>query len=96
MQYLLTAYDGTGDDVLKRRMDARVEHLERIAVLKKNGEFLFGGAILDMNGKMIGSVILFEFPDRETLDKRLEDEPYIRKSVWEKIDIVPFRLAKTD
>jgi len=94
MQFLLTAYDGTDKDAPERRLKVRPEHLEKIEILRKTGEFLFGGAILDDNGQMIGSMIVYEFPDRKALDERLKDEPYIYGKVWEKISIVPFRLAK--
>jgi uncharacterized protein len=94
MQFLLTAYDGTDTEAPGRRMSARPKHLENIRILKEAGEFLFGGAILDDNGNMIGSAIVYEFPDRKTLDNRLKDEPYIIAGVWKKMEIVPFRLAK--
>ena len=93
MQFLLVAFDGTDHEALERRMKARPRHLENVAVLKKRGEFLLGGAILDDQGKMIGSMIVYEFPDRALLDKCLENEPYIINKVWEKIDIRPYRLA---
>ncbi len=93
MQFLLVAFDGTDNEALERRMKARPGHLENVAVLKKRGEFLLGGAILDDEGKMIGSMIIYEFPNRALLDKCLENEPYIIKGVWEKIDIRPYRLA---
>ncbi len=93
MQFLLTAYDDTDADALKRRMDSRPEHLSNIAGLKRKGEFLFGGAILDEDGKMIGSMIVYECADRKTLDERLRDEPYISCGVWKSVSIVPFRLA---
>ena len=93
MQFLLVAHDGTDLDAHKRRMAVRPEHLRKIKSLKDNGEFLFGGAILDNRGNMIGSMILYEMPDRKTLDERLKDEPYIYGNVWEKIEIVSFRLA---
>jgi hypothetical protein len=93
MQFLLTAYDGTDSGAQERRMKVRPTHLEKIEILKKSGEFLFGGAILDDNGQMIGSMIVYEFPDRQTLDEKLKDEPYIYGKVWEKITIVPFRRA---
>ena len=96
MQFLLVAFDGTDDESLERRMKARPGHLENVAVLKKRGEFLLGGAILDDKGKMIGSMIIYEFPDRALLDKCLENEPYIIHGVWEKIDIRPFRLAQIE
>lgn len=96
MQFLLIAYDGTDTGALDRRMKARPEHLEKIAVLKKRGEFLLGGAILDDMGKMIGSMIVYEFPDRAALDERLKEEPYVVQGVWEKIEIKPYRLAKIE
>jgi uncharacterized protein len=96
MQFLLLAYDGTDSAAPERRLKVRQEHLDKISNLKKNGEFLFGGAILNDEGKMIGSMILYEFPDRETLDERIKDEPYITTRVWEKIEIKPFRLAKIE
>jgi len=90
------AYDGTDPDALNRRMAARPEHLEKVAGLKKNGEFLLGGAILNDEGKMIGSMIVYEFPDRKSLEERLKEEPYITGDVWQKIEIKPFRLARID
>ncbi|HLN20745.1 MAG TPA: YciI family protein [Bacteroidales bacterium] len=94
MQFLLIAYDGTDSGALDRRMKSREKHLERIDVLKKSGNFIFGGAILDDSGKMIGSTIVYEFPDRQALDEVLKTEPYITGNVWEKITIHPYRLAK--
>jgi uncharacterized protein YciI len=93
MQFLLVAYDGTDPGAFERRMNSRSEHLEKIALVKKAGRFLCGGAILDDKGKMIGSMILYEAENREELDKMLENEPYIYNKVWEKIDIRPFRMA---
>jgi len=94
MQYLLIAYDGTDGEALGRRMRVRGEHLEKIEVLKSRGEFIAGGAILDDSGKMIGSMIVYEYPDRFSLDKMLKDEPYYTKDVWKKVEIQPFRLAQ--
>jgi uncharacterized protein len=96
MQFLLLAFDSIDNAAIERRLTVRQEHLEKISKMKKSGEFLFGGAILNDDGKMIGSMILYEFPDRETLDKRLKDEPYMTRGVWQKIEIQPFRLAKIE
>jgi uncharacterized protein YciI len=96
MQFILIAYDGTDADAESRRLGVRQEHLGKIGNLKKNGEFLLGGAILNDEGKMIGSMIVYEFPDREALDERLKEEPYITGGVWKKIEIRPFRLAKIE
>lgn len=96
MQFLLVAYDGTDSGAPERRMKARPEHLEKIALLKKKGEFLLGGAILDDNGDMIGSMIVYEFPDRLALDESLKKEPYINQGVWKHIEIKPYRLASIE
>jgi uncharacterized protein YciI len=94
MQFILIAYDGDDEGALDRRMKVREEHLKNIDELKKTGEFLFGGAILDDNGKMIGSMILYEYPDRHALDEKLKEEVYLTAGVWKKVTIQPFRLAK--
>jgi len=96
MQFLLIAYDGTDPEAFERRMKVRPEHFEKIAVIKKRKEFLLGGAILDEKGQMIGSMIVYEFPDRAALDRILKEEPYIIHGVWVKIEIMPFRLANID
>jgi uncharacterized protein YciI len=96
MQFILIAYDGTDPGALERRMSVRPAHLDKISRLKNNREFICGGAILDQEGKMIGSMIIYEFPDKTALDLCLEDEPYIAQGVWKKIEIQPFRLAKIE
>ena len=96
MQFLLIAYDGTDAGALERRMKVRERHLQNTAVLKKRGEFKCGGAILDSEGKMIGSMIVYDFPDREALDACLRNELYFTEGVWEKVEIKPFRIAKID
>ena len=96
MQFILIAYDRTDAVALDRRMESRPEHLEKISHVKKAGKFLCGGAILDDNETMIGSMILYEVADRAELDDILKDEPYIYNKVWEKIDIRPFRIAKIE
>jgi uncharacterized protein len=96
MQFLLIAYDGTDAGALERRMKSRPEHLDKIAIVKKAGKFLCGGAILNDAGTMIGSMILYEAEDRPALDRLLQNEPYIYNKVWEKIEIRPFRMAKIE
>jgi uncharacterized protein YciI len=96
MQFLLIAYDGTDPGATERRSLIREEHLKKAALLKREGEVLFGGAILDNDGRMIGSMVLYDYPDRQSLDSRLKSEPYITGGVWKDIKIQPFRLAKIE
>jgi uncharacterized protein len=96
MQFLLIAFDGTDADAPDRRLKVREDHLKQISVLKRRGEFKCGGAILDDDGKMIGSMIVYDFPDRQSLDASLQHELYFTEGVWKNIEIRPFRIAKTD
>lgn len=95
MQFILIAYDSTDSGAPERRLNSRPQHLARIASAKKEGKFLFGGAMLNDNEQMIGSVVLYDVADRAELDDLLKDEPYILNKVWDNIDIKTFRLAKT-
>lgn len=94
MQFLLIGYDDTDTEAPARRLRVREEHIENINKLKKTGECLFGGAILNDNGNMIGSMIVYDFPDRQSLDMMLKEETYIVNGVWKQIEIKPFKSAK--
>ncbi len=93
MQFILRGYDGIDSGALNRRMEAREKHLEKARELKQKGNLLWGGALLDNNGTMKGSVIVYEFESRYELDKILENEPYITGGVWDQIEIEDFKLA---
>ena len=45
------------------------------------------GGLLDDAGRMKGSALVMEFPDRAALNEYLESEPYMVEGVWEKIEI---------
>lgn len=94
MQFVLIAYDGTDKDALERRMKVRPQHLEGVEKLREDGHFHFGGAILDDNEQMVGSVVVYEFPGWDEMEACLENEPYVLGGVWQKIEVKPFRLAK--
>jgi uncharacterized protein len=93
MQFLLTAFDGNDQGAAERRFKARPVHLEKIKSMKSLGQFVFGGAILNDKDQMTGSMVVYEFPDREELELYLKEEVYITGGVWQKIDIRPFRQA---
>ncbi len=95
MQFLVTALDYTDAEAIDRRMKHREKHLANVREMIDSGKFLVGGAILDDNEKMIGSALMLEFPDRESLDQHLAQDPYIDGKVWDKIDIKPIKLVPT-
>lgn len=93
MQYIITAYDGTDEQAIDRRLMARDEHLKSVEKRVEAGQHLYGAAILDEDGKMIGSMMVVDFPSKEELDNWLKVEPYVVENVWEKIDIQPCNVA---
>ncbi len=92
-QYLITAFDGTDENALDRRMSVRSFHLEGAKKLKESGNFIIGGAMLNDEGKMIGSTMILQFENPEELQLWIDSEPYIQQGVWEKFDVKPFRVA---
>jgi uncharacterized protein YciI len=93
MQFVVTAMDYTDADALDRRMQSREAHIASIQQLIADGHFLSGGAILNDDGKMIGSTLHMEFPDRESLENCLNSDPYIAVKVWEHFDIKAVKLV---
>lgn len=94
MDFLVIAMDGTDEGALDRRMAAREEHIAGIAKLKEQGRFISGGAIMDDDGRMIGSAVIVDFPDRESVEKCIADDPYTRGNVWQDVTIRPFRAVR--
>ena len=92
-QYLVTGYDYTDDGALQRRKDVRPHHLDGMRVLKESGNYIEGGAILNDEGNMIGSVIIMQFETDEALEAWKQNEPYITQKVWESVDVKPFKVA---
>lgn len=92
-QYLITAYDGTDENALERRMSVRPFHFEGVKKLKENGNFIIGGAILNDEGKMIGSTMILQFEEPTQLQAWIDNEPYIHQGVWDKFEVKPFRVA---
>lgn len=93
MQYIIHAYDHTDSDALDRRMAARPAHLAYVGELKAKDQFVLGGALLDPDGKMIGSMLMLNMETEDQLNEYLKNDPYIVQGVWNTIDVKPFRQA---
>ena len=91
---LLTAYDGTDDKATEKRLANRDAHIKFSNELIAKKQMLFGVALLNGEGKMIGSSIVYDFPSKEELEKTLnKNEPYILGNVWQKIDIESCKIG---
>ena len=89
MQFLVRAYDGP--NMLEKRMAVRPRHLVGMKALGK--QIIAAGGLLDEDGKMKGSALIMEFPDRAALDDYLAGEPYVVEGVWQKIVVEPMNVV---
>ncbi|MBD3280055.1 hypothetical protein GF389_00840 [Candidatus Dojkabacteria bacterium] len=87
MQFLVIGKDGKDKDAMKRRLAVRKNHLQMGNEMEEKGDRWYGCAIIDDNGKMIGSMAVLDFPSRKELDEYLKTEPYILGKVWKEIEI---------
>lgn len=92
MQFVIKAFDGEG--MLSRRMEVRPRHFEGMEKMKEHT--LCAGGLLDDEGKMIGSLLVMEFQNREELDEYLANEPYVVEHVWEKIEVERMNVVVFD
>jgi len=83
MQFLVKAIDGP--NMLEKRMEVRPRHLEGMKALGK--QVICAGGLLDEAGKMKGSALVMDFPDRAALDAYLAAEPYVVEGVWQRIEV---------
>lgn len=87
MQFIITAYDGKGEDALDRRMAARGEHLANIEKLCAEQHVISAGGLTNEEGKPMGSYLVMEFASREEFDAYLAAEPYVQQKVWADIKV---------
>jgi uncharacterized protein len=93
MHFLVLAYDGTDEAARDRRLAARAAHLALFQEMVEKGVFLFGTAILDEAGAMVGSMIVCDFPSQAELESQwLSHEPYVVGDVWRKVEVLPAQV----
>lgn len=92
MQFLVTGYDDNDDRAMERRLSVRDAHMKLVESMKSQGRHLYAAALLDESDKMVGSVLIVDFPTREDLDGWLKIEPYVVGDVWRRIEITPCKV----
>lgn len=93
MLHLVIAHDSRDADAPERRRRVRDRHLEGIRPLVEAGALQLGGAYLDEEGEMRGSVLLLEADSVQEVRDLLEADIYRREGVWESFEIRPFVRA---
>ncbi|KAJ7815279.1 hypothetical protein B0H14DRAFT_2848092 [Mycena olivaceomarginata] len=97
-KFFVYAPDKTDPEAFARRLSVRSKHLEGAKKPIVDGFIRVGGALLTPesllsdNKKMIGSTLIFEAENIETVKKAIESDIYYTSGVWdpERIAILPF------
>lgn len=93
MLFLVIARDGTDAEAPQRRQAVREVHLRGIQEAAASGILQVGGAFLNDQGQMIGSMLLIEAESRQALESYLQTDIYSQAGVWQTFEIHPFRRA---
>ena len=93
MQFAIIAYDGDDNEALNRRMAVRDQHIALSDQLLSSGNGLFGGAILDEESRMVGTVKIVQFDTEEEFQKYMDSEPFVTGGVWKNIEVLPFKMG---
>lgn len=93
MLFLVIARDGTDSEAPQRRQTVRDAHLQGVKEAAASGTLQVGGAFLNEQGQMIGSMLLIEAESREAVERYLEADIYTRAGVWQTFEIYPFKRA---
>jgi uncharacterized protein YciI len=93
-QFLILADDYKDADALNRRMFVREDHLKRMRIEKAAGNFIIGGAKLNEQGKMHGSMLVVQLENEAAVRHWINEDPYTKGKVWEHVEILPFRVAE--
>lgn len=93
MHFTVIAHDRKEPGTIEKRLASRAEHMDGLKQMKADGRVVDGGAMIDADGNMVGSVMLLNFPDRQALDSYIEREPYQRDGVWGDVNIIEMRFV---
>lgn len=90
-QFVVIIKDQQG--ALDRRLATRPEHLAKVAEAAERGEEILGGALIDEDGAMCGSMLVFDVENRERVDELIASDPFTRDNVWGEVTVMPFKVA---
>jgi uncharacterized protein YciI len=74
---------------LDLRLSERPKHLEYLKTFLD--KIMYGGALLDAEGKQVGSILVIEVTDAEAADKISLADPYVEAGLFANTSIRRFR-----
>jgi uncharacterized protein YciI len=79
---------------LALRLSERPRHLEYLKTVL--GSIVYGGALLDDEGKQIGSMLIIDVADQEAADAFATADPYVEADLFASTSVRPFRPVFKD
>ncbi|HZF74775.1 MAG TPA: YciI family protein [Acetobacteraceae bacterium] len=89
---VILAWDGRDADAPARRQAARDAHFARVRPFAADGTLAFGGALLDREGGMVGSVAVTRHDTDEAARAWMADDPYVTGGVWRDVTLFGTRI----
>ncbi|PVU88298.1 hypothetical protein BB559_005631 [Furculomyces boomerangus] len=86
--YYLIVKDKTDPDCLSRRLAVREQHLANLKTLKANSTLQVASAMVDKDGKMCGSIVLYNADSEEQAREFAENDEYYKNGVWDRDTLV--------
>ena len=94
MWYAILGWDNRQS--AEQRQQFRAEHLERLESLKAQGKLLLAGPLPAIDndetasGEITGSLIIAAFDSQEQAQDWIDEDPYTKAHVYQKVEIFPF------
>jgi uncharacterized protein len=79
---------------LALRLSARPKHLEYLKTVL--GSIVYGGALLDDEGKQIGSMLIIDVADQAAADAFAIADPFVEADLFANTSVRPFRQVFKD
>jgi uncharacterized protein len=89
--FLLLAHDAA--DAADRRQANRADHVARVTRAQSEGLIKLGGPLLDEDGHMTGSFMVFALPSRQAVEDWIAVDCYVLNHVWASWTIQPVGIA---
>ena len=92
MLFIFSANDKPNS--IQIRLDNRPDHLEFLQTANDNGvKLLLAGPIVNKNEEMIGSRIIAEAEDEQTIQNWLNQDPYAKADLFEEASLNEFKIG---
>lgn len=85
MNFVVIGKDPPGGEPRARHRSAHLQYVEG-----RQSQIVYGGPLIE-DGRMIGSIFVFDLPDRAALDAYMAGDPYFDPGIFETVEIYESR-----